>query len=180
MTNTKEEPAQGKKVLFSANTYLGYVIAEHFYNHIHYAWFTTRFDFGTSQPASSNPRAICNEILNAVASNDHHCEKINRIGEKILVGAYSKRKEKTIDEEQEKTIRALVERSKKELYLMMPVIYVASWDVIKDYCEIVDEKNKASTTSIEYLCRELPRHLFDIIELQELLNDVDCFRRRLI
>lgn len=167
-------------LLFSVNTYLSYKIAEKYYNHIHYAWFTTKFDFGVSQPASSNPRAICNELLNAIASDDHHSEKIQRISDGILSGAYSKRKEKVISSDEEDIIRALVERGKKELYLMMPVIFISSWERAKDYCEIVNDADKASERSVELLCRKLPRDFFDIIETQELLNNIDCFKRNVI
>lgn len=166
------------KLMFSTNTLLGYLIAEKYYNHVHYAWFTTRFDLGTSQPASSNPRAICNEILNAIASNDHHCEKLERICTGIQRGAYQKMKAGIISEQQELEIRSLVQRAKNELYLLMPVVYVSHWSMLNGYAEEAEEK--ASSASIEFICRELPRDAFDIIEMQELLNDIECFKRRLL
>lgn len=166
------------KLMFSTNTLLGYLIAEKYYHHVHYAWFTTQFDLGTSQPASSNPRAICNEILNAIASDDHHSEKLERICMGIQRGAYQKMKAGVIDEKQELEIRSLVQRAKSELYLLMPVVYVSHWTMLNDYAEEAEEK--ASNTSIEYICRELPRDAFDIIEMQELLNDIECFKRRFL
>ena len=166
------------KLMFSTNTLLGYLIAEKYYDHVHYAWFTTQFDMGISQPASSNPRAICNEILNAIASDDHQSEKLERICAGIQRGAYQKMKAGIISKQQELEIRSLVQRAKNELYLLMPVVYVSHWSMLIDYAE--EAKKKASNASIEFICRELPRAAFDIIELQELLNDIECFKRRLL
>lgn len=166
------------KLMFSTNTLLGYLIAEKYYNQVHYAWFTTQFDLGTLQPASSNPRAICNEILNAIASDDHNSEKLERIRAGIQRGAYQKMKAGIINEQQELEIRSLVQRTKNELYLLMPVVYVSHWSMLNDYAE--EAKEKASSASIEFICRELPREAFDIIEMQELLNDIECFKRRLL
>lgn len=163
--------------LFSTNTYLGYQIARKFYKDIHYAWFTTQFDFGNNQPASSNPRSICHDILEAIATNDHHCEKLERIKENILKGAYEKRKIGVINENQELDIRALVDRSYDELELLTPVIFVSSWARLKDHCEKVSTDKTASKNSIEYLSRALPRDAFDIIDMKKLLSSIDCFNR---
>lgn len=48
MQNDKliEEP----ELLFSVNTLLAFLIAEKYYNSIHYAWFSPKFDLGNEQP----------------------------------------------------------------------------------------------------------------------------------
>lgn len=172
-TNQADKPT----LLFSVNTYLAYAIAQKYYSATHYAWFTTQFDFGNQQPASSNPRSICRDILEAIATDDHHCEKLVRIKNGILQGAYEKRKNGIISGEQELEIRALVTRSDHYLDLLMPVVFVTSWEKLESYCERMGIADIASPCSIEYLSRELPRTAFDIIDLKKLLSSIDCFNR---
>lgn len=164
-------------LLFSVNTLLAYAIAQKYYNQVHYAWFTTKFDYGNKQPASANPRSICHDLLEAIASNDHHCEKISRIQAGILFGAYDKRKKCIIDEDQEMEIRALVNQSCEQLDLLLPIVYVASWQKAARFCESVDRGDKASPDSVEFLSRELPRTVFDIVDMKKLLFNIDCFER---
>ena len=169
--------ADNPTLLFSVITYLAYAIAQKYYNQIHYAWFATQFDYGNQQPASSNPRSICHDILEAVASNDHHCEKLRRIKINIMNGASAKLKNKVINEDQELEIRALVQKSDEELDLLLPVVFIAQWDSVKGICEKKGPGEIASPTSIEYLIRELPRTAFDIIDMKKLLINIDCFSR---
>ena len=180
MERTEEgiDPETGNPtLLFSVNTYLAYAIAQKYYNQIHYAWFATQFDYGIQQPASSNPRSICHDILETIASNDHHCEKLERIKNGILDGAYEKLKKKVINDDQELEIRALVRKADEELNLLIPVVFVAQWDSVKEICEKKGPGETASPTSIEYLIRELPRIAFDIIDMKKLLINIDCFSR---
>jgi hypothetical protein len=160
-------------LLFSVNTYIAYKIAEKYYNGIHYAWFTTKFDSGTNQPASSNPRSICTNLLEAIASRDRNCEKIIRIKINILKGAYEKHKNKVINDQQELQIRGAVEQAGIDMF--MPIIYVANYGRIKKYCSDVQKSERASDTSIEFLSRELPREEFDIIDMKKTLGGIYCF-----
>lgn len=164
-------------LLFSVNTYLAFLIAQKYYEKIHYAWFATQFDYGNQQPASSNPRSICRDILEAIASNDHHCEKLERIKNGILDGAHEKLKNKVINENQELEIRALVQKSDEELNLLLPVVFIARWENLIGICEKMGPEKIASPTSVEYLSRELPRAAFDIIDMNKLLINIDCFSR---
>ena len=166
------------KVLYSVNTSLAYFIAEQYYKGIHYAWFSPLFDFGIMQPASSNPRSICHSILEAIASDDHHCEKLDRIRAGILRGVYDKKKSGIIDHNQENLIRALVTRTKSDLTLLMPVVYVSSWNLVEKLCDKIGPERAAAAHSQEYLCRTLPRKLFDTIEFGKILSNIECFERR--
>lgn len=82
------------KLLFSTNTLLSYYIAEKYYNGVYFAWFAISFDMGNKQPASSNPITICRDIIDAVATNDQNCEKLDRIRNGILRGAQQKKEKR--------------------------------------------------------------------------------------
>lgn len=165
-------------LLFSVNSKLAFRIAEKYYQGVHYAWFAPRFDFGNLQPASSNPRSICNHILISIVSHDTHCEKLKRIRQGMREGARVKLKNGIITEDQELEIRALIERSEVDLSLMMPVVFVGAWHSLKDSCEVVPVEDAASKNSKEYIGRNLPRELFDVIDVEKILSNIDSFERR--
>ncbi len=175
MQNDKliEEP----ELLFSVNTLLAFLIAEKYYNSIHYAWFSPKFDLGNEQPASSNPRTICNHILRSIVTKDKHCEKLDRIRRRMLEGASIKLKEGVISTSQELEIRKVIECSETDLSYMMPIIFVGTWNRLKEHCETVPIEDTASKNSREYLSRALPREFFDIVKFDKILYDIDVFEK---
>src|SRR5271168_3001621 len=102
-------------VLYSANSWLSYVIAERYYHGEHYVWCTPAFDARSHfaqewhVPPTSSPFEIYKSLSEEVRRGDRHSAKIaqNRIG--IARGASVRRSAGMITEEQEKEITAIVD-----------------------------------------------------------------------
>jgi len=104
-------------VLYSANTWLAYMISERYFGGEHYVWCTPYFD--SRQPANrsvcvaptSNPAEIYQGLDQEAKRGDRHSAKIkeNRIG--ILRGASLKKDQGIITEKQKDDIVAILDRA---------------------------------------------------------------------
>ena len=59
----------------------------------------------------------------------------------------------------------------------MPVVLVTTWGRIKEYEKELTADKKASSTSSEILCNDVPRGAFDLINLEHIMNEYQPFRR---
>ncbi|ADB39392.1 hypothetical protein [Spirosoma linguale] len=154
-------------IYYSVNTKLAYEINEKYYNKTHYVW-CSPFFHGVDQPASSNPKEIYRELRRDVESEDEHSAKIRQNVSGIRRGAKFKHDNHLISSTQFEEIKALVNRSwQRRIFSdFTPFIYVIPHSIdIEAILKPVGLKDKASVRSVEYQIRELPRALFDVINV---------------
>lgn len=167
------------QLLFSTNTYLGLYIAKKFYNDKHYLWFASSFN-NPRQPKTSNPLSRCQMMLKTVATKDTHDEFLKAIREGMERGVQEKLKKGCITEDISLKIRKLIDRSREEDSIRdwcMPVVLVTTRDRIKEYEQELTADKKASSISVEILCKNVPREAFDLINLEHIMNEYPPFRR---
>ena len=117
-----------KLILYSANTWLAFMIAQKYYQKEHYIWCTPVFDSRKAQynglivPPTSCPSEIYHNLHEEVSRGDRHSSKIkeNRIG--ILRGAEIKLSQGLITEAQKEEIAAIVDQA--ELRDFRPLMYI--------------------------------------------------------
>ena len=156
-------------ILYSANTWLAYTISKKFYRDEHWVWCSPHFDAGSisrrdyTNPPSSTPGAIYEELRNATSRGDQHNSKIaaNKVG--LLKGIIAKKNAGVINEQQAKEIESIIDMA--QLIDFRPLMYVipAKNEVLSRLTE-VPVRDRAHPLSIEYVIENLPREWFDIIE----------------
>ena len=155
-------------VLYSANTWLAYKIAERFYGDIHYAWCAPFFDpesvpsYQNTNPPSSSPSKICRELFEAVISGDRHSAKVEENKYGILKGAKEKKKAGIITNREAKDIIKIVGHA--ETFDFRPLVYVIPYHLVAKIVEEVPVEKRAHPLSLEYVIEELSRKFFDVIE----------------
>lgn len=155
-------------VLYSANTWLAYMIAQRYYGQIHYAWCTPDFDprslafTDASVPPTSSPLEVYRNLAEEVRRGDLHSAKIkeNKVG--VLRGATAKYAQGKIGDDQRKEIAEIVDAVQTRDF--RPLLYVIPYAGIADLVNEVPVKDRAHPLSAEYIIEELPRDRFDVIE----------------
>ena len=154
-------------VLYSTNTWISYMIAEHFYAGNHYIWCTPYFDprqngRDAAVPPTSSPFEMYRALFEEVTRGEQHSSKIaeNKVG--ILRGANEKRRSRTISAAQEKQIIAVVKRAQVSDF--RPMLYVIPYSVVAGRLREPPPEDKAHPLSAEYIVDRLPRACFDVIE----------------
>jgi len=156
-------------ILYSANTWLSYCIAQRYYNEIHYVWCTPYCDGRTLAlreaclPPTSSPFEIYKNLQEEVRRGDRHSTKIveNKTG--ILRGAELKKEAGVITVQQERDIISIVERA--EQIDFRPLLYVIPYVGVADIVREVPVEDKAHPLSQEYRIESLSRRLFDVIDI---------------
>ncbi len=174
----KKEP-DNAQLLFSTNTYSGLYIAKQYYEDKHYLWFAPLFH-DPQQPKTSDPLCRCQMLLSTVATNDTHDEFLAKIRQGMEVGVQTKLKASVITEEESLEIRAIIDNSRKETGIRewcMPVVVVTTWSKVKQYRVELESNKKASSSSMELLCENVPRSVFDVIILEDIMNQYNPFKR---
>jgi len=155
-------------VLYSANTWLAYTIAERFYGGKHYVWCAPFFDSESSpnyqktNPPSSSPSKICRELFEAASSGDRHSAKVEENRSGILKGVKEKKKAGIITNREAKDIEKIVKRA--ETADFRPLVYVIPYHLVARMVEEVPVEKRAHPLSAEYVIERLPRKYFDVIE----------------
>jgi len=155
-------------LLYSTNTWLAWAIAERYYRGIHWVWCSPFFrpERGLS-PVAMPPTAIPGEIYDTLAKHvragDRHSPFINgnRVG--ILNGAKCKAEAGVITEKEHAEIVGAVDHA--QIADFRPVLYVMPFRAVSRRVIAVPEAERAHSLSIEYRVEDLPRYLFDVIEL---------------
>lgn len=155
-------------VLYSANTWLAYMIAQRYYLGEHYVWCTPYFDPRSAGdrevavPPTSSPLEIYRGLFEEVSRSDRHSQRIkeNRVG--ILRGASVKRQANVISESQEKEIASIIDLAQAKDF--RPLMYIIPFSGIADRLREPPPEDKAHPLSAEYIIDSLPRAYFDIIE----------------
>jgi hypothetical protein len=157
-------------LLYSANTWLSYMIAERYYLGEHYVWCTPYFDpsqvspRANAVPPTSSPAEIYRVLFEEVRRGDRHSSKIkeNRIG--ILRGASIKKDQGVITDKQANDIGAIVERAETQDF--RPLIYVMPYAVVCSQLSEVPVSDRAHPLSVEYIIDRLKHDQFDVIQLR--------------
>ena len=155
--------------LFSQTTKLAYTINEKFYKNRHYVW-CSEYIHDTNQPPTSDPIARCNRLLQIIKTGDRHATEIDEHLSGILAGAKAKLKSKVISKEQHKLICTYLNIVGYEEF--MPIIYIIDYSKVKDRCEYINAKDKASDSSSEIRITDLMPNEYTIIDMNDLLRGV--------
>lgn len=155
-------------ILYSANTWLAYMIAQRYYRREHYVWCTPFFDPSkpgdddSAVPPSSGPLEVYLSLAKDVERGDRHSAKMeeNRAG--IRRGANAKKKAGVIDQDQEKEIVSIVDLAREKDF--RPLMYVIPYAAVADIVREPPPEDKAHPLSAEYIIDRLPRRCFDVIE----------------
>ena len=158
-------------LLYSTNTWLAFIVAETYYNGVHYVWCTPRFGDRSVPndivlPPSSRPYEIYRRLHEEVHSGDRHSPKVRENKAGILRGAASKRAAGVINEQQESDIASIVERA--ELADFRPLLYQIPYGPVSALLREVPISKKAHPLSKEYKIEELPRKYFEPIEFPRM------------
>jgi hypothetical protein len=158
-----------KRIYYSCSTWLSYQICQHYYGQRHYAWCAPFFDaesvfsLPNSIPPSSNPRAIYWSLKRDVDAGDLHSAKIADVRDGIEHGAAIKRAAGIITRSQCLQIKRIARFAHVSDFV--PLMFVIPLHPVTGRVKLVDIRNRASSLSEEYIITDLPRHLFDAIEL---------------
>lgn len=156
-------------VLYSTNTWLAYSVAARYYDDTHYVWCTPHFAFGqriapVAYPPSSSPCDIAHKLAEDIARGDNHSALIasNRSG--IRNGAAAKRAASMITNDQQAEISTVVDLA--ILTDFRPLLYVIPISsVLRVLVSEPPAGDKAHPLAEEFIIAELPRKMFDVIEL---------------
>ncbi|HZE83884.1 MAG TPA: hypothetical protein VE035_06215 [Puia sp.] len=156
-------------ILYSTNTWLAYIISEKFYSGLHYVWCTPHAHtnnqtvIDTTTPPTSTPIEMFRALNQEVTRGDRHSAKIkeNKLG--VLRGAAIKRKQSIITEKEEEEIKEIVGNTETRDF--RPLFYVIPYGKVEHLLRSVPVADRAHPLSVEYVIEELPRNLFDVIEI---------------
>lgn len=157
-------------LLYSANTWVSYIIAQQYYGGEHYVWCTPYFDpksvpsIEYTVPPSSSPIDIYLGLLEDVNRGDRHSAKIEANKAGIIRGAQHKLKTGVIGESESSDIASIVEAA--EVKDFAPLIFVIPYNLVKDNLIRVPVNQRAHPLSPEFIIDRLPRNCFDVITLR--------------
>ena len=158
------------RLLYSTNARVAYQIAKKFYGDIHHhVWCAPTFDLAPQympSPPSSMPRYRYKEIHSESRAGDSHGALILTTKEGLLSGADKNLTEGRITLTQRDEIRYYV--SKAGLAEYKPLLYVMVYDEVKHLAKLVPIDQRANPLFDEYIIEELPRSLFEVLDLEDL------------
>ncbi len=157
-------------ILFSTNTLLAYSLNERYYKGEHWIWCSPCFDsasvhnVGGHLPPSSSPSEIYHRLWEDAQAGDRHSLTIelNRAG--LLNGAREKEKGKVITAKQRKEIIQIVDAAQPGEF--RPLMYLIPTQAVARLVKPAAVGKRAHPMSPEFVIEELPRRLFEVIELR--------------
>ena len=157
-------------ILYSAYSWLAYVINQTYYRSLHYVWCTpffdprSKFSAESAVPPTSSPKEIYDTLFDEVARGDRHSAKIrqNRLG--ILRGADVKLRLGSISEVQHQEVVAIATNAESRDF--RPLLLVIPYSNVAGALKQVPIKDRAHPLSQEYIVEDLPRTAFDVLELR--------------
>jgi hypothetical protein len=155
-------------LLYSTNTWLAYMIAERYYNRLHYVWCSPYFYSNSvpsndyANPPSATPSDIYATLFDEVRRGDRNSAKIASNRVKLLYGADRKREQWVISEAEQRDIAAIIDAANVQDF--RPLLYVVPYADVSEIATEVPVDSRAHPLSAEYIIESLPRDRFDIIE----------------
>lgn len=160
--NPKESVSITTPFLFSTSTHLSYIISKNFFKDTHYAWCAPKFDAKETNPSSANPFEIYKKMILEVQNGIEGATIVkHKIG--LLRAASEKRQQEVITEEEEQKIIDIIGVAPIGDY--RPVIYVISTNKVENLIEAASHTKKDGVFSQEFLIRELPGDLLELIDI---------------
>ena len=156
-------------VLYSANTWLAFQIAERYYRAQHYVWCTPYFDASNhasltyTVPPSSSPAEICRGLRREIAGKERHSDKIKANKAGILRGAQAKLAEGAIEPGAVAEIADVVQAA--EILDFAPLLYVIPYHLVTSKLATVPVGQRAHPLSVEFTIPALPRDCFDVLRM---------------
>ena len=157
-------------ILYSTNTRLAYLISKRYYGNLHYVWCTPYFDSQSisahdyTVPPTASPSEIYHSLYQEVIRDDRHSAEIRENKDGLRKGVIAKREAGIITEGQRQEIETILNRTGIQDF--KPLLYVIPFNLVADLVDEVPVDERAHPLSVEYIIRELPRHLFDVITLE--------------
>jgi hypothetical protein len=154
-------------ILYSANSELGYRVAELYYGGMHYVWCTPCFEAktGCEVPPSSAPMKIATRLYEDIVGRDHHSSKIESLRIGIKRGATAKHAAGVITSDQLVDISQIVDKA--ELRDFMPLLFIIPYNRVTGLLRPAAVGSKANYSSMEYIIESLPKDCFDVIRIHE-------------
>lgn len=156
-------------LLYSANTWLAYSIAERFYGGIHYAWCSPFFDSATAPahvniPPSSSPAEIYWGLWQETRRGERHSKAIRENQRGILKGARAKAADGVITSAQMSEIKRIINAAQPHEF--RPLLFVIPFAGVEELVREVSVSERAHPMSLEFRVAALPRSRFDVLELR--------------
>jgi hypothetical protein len=156
-------------LLYSAQTWLAYSIAEQFYGGTHFAWCSPVYDAATAGrhvniPPTSSPAEIYRNLQDEVRRGERHSLVIEKNRAGIRKGAQARLREGMISEAAKREIEAITKNA--ETLDFRPVLFVMPFERVKDDARVVPVRNRAHPMSVEYIVERLSGTCFDMLELR--------------
>jgi hypothetical protein len=156
-------------VLYSANTWLAYAVAERFYGGVHYAWCSPVYDGSKAAshvniPPTSSPAEIYRALRDEAGRGERHSAMVKNNREGILRGARVMRAAGRISAAQWDEVEQTVNLSHPSEF--RPVLYVIPYERVRGSVVEVPVPERAHPLSVEYRVEALPRDSFDMLELR--------------
>lgn len=158
-----------KRIYYSCCTSLSYFICERYYGKHHYVWCTPYFDPSSRMsenncvPTTSNPREIYWSLKKEVEAGDLHSAKVFSTRKNIQGGADAKLRAGLISAATHREILEVVLLA--QLHEFKPLLLVIPGFPVCRLLRPVPVSERAAVLSEEFLIENLPRKLFDAIEL---------------
>lgn len=156
-------------LLYSANTWLAYAVAERYYGGVHFAWCSPVYNGSTAEPhvnipPSSSPAEIYRSLFREVDRGERHSKAIKNNRKGIKKGADAKLEAGVIGSDEHASIMRTLENA--EVRDFRPVLYVIPFDRVRGTVVDVPVQQRAHPLSIEYRVENLSRDCFDMLELR--------------
>jgi len=154
--------------LYSAVSWVSYVIAEEYYGGNHFVWCSRVFDsnqhprISALPPPTSTPKEIYQSLLAEVSRGDRHSSKIAGLRTGIIRGAEIRHGRAEITDSQLAEIKDIVTLAETRDF--RPLILVISYDRVKPIVSAVPVTKRAHPLSPEFQIENLPRDAFDVID----------------
>lgn len=155
-------------ILYSATTRLAYSIGQLFYGEMHYVWCAPAPSpdaFDLRNPASSDPMALYRAYRRDVDLHDGHSNYLERNRQGIIRGAEAKARASKITADEKAEIEAIALNAPVSDFA--PLLLVMPYDKVRDLVRLTEVRERAKSTSREYVIDALPRALFDVLTLEE-------------
>jgi len=158
-------------VLYSTNAYIAYMINEKFYKGFHHVWCSEVFDaraqyaYGphASIPPSASPWEIYKAMREDVRRGDLHSASLKRLRKTIANAARLRLDKGKISKAQYNDIRDIL---KKSLFAdFRPLLYIIPYHGVAKLVQEAPIAERAHPLSLELKIPELPRKLFDVVEV---------------
>lgn len=143
------------------------MIAERYYNDVHYAWCSSFYRPPTgslrgAMPPSAIPGEIYDVLWKDVTRGDRHSAWIDRNKVGILRGATAKLAAGVINAAQQADIASIVNAAQIQDFL--PLVFVIPFSRVTQDVLLVPPAERAHPLSDEYRIEHLQRTKFDVIE----------------